>query len=620
MSALYRGLLRLLGGAEGSQSRGAAGTPTSTASEWRTRGNAALAKGELDDARECYLQATLSDPEDPLPWLNLGLVHLENAESTLALESLARAIALRGANDDFLHDAHYLLGRAHRQQGDTPRALTDYEAALAARPAFAAAMTAMAELLLEMGRHDDALEWARRSAATEASLEADLLAAQALHALNRPQEALRALDAVLALRPDHPLALEGRGNVLLQLKRAEEALAAFERVLSLGVPTAGALSNVAAALHAMGRFEQALQRCESALALQPDHRNALYNRASILMEMLRMREAVEVSQRALRWYPQDADLQWNCAIAHLLQGEFAPGWAGYESRWAARAYGWNGPPPDFGRPRWTGRESLRGRSILLFAEQGLGDSIQFLRYMPLVAAQADHVVLRLPRSLAGQASDLAPNCRVVPEDEALPAFDQVCALLSLPLAFATTLDNLPAQVPYLRAHAPRVDAWRQRLDDGSGRPCVGVVWSGNAAHQNDRNRSIPLAVFRGLAAAGCRFVSVQPEVRVSDRRALDDWPELLHLGAELRDFADTAALMCALDLIVTVDTSVAHLAGALARPVWILLPHFPDWRWMLDRGDSPWYPTARLWRQPAAGDWAPVLQRVRAELERHFAL
>lgn len=584
---------------------------------WRARGNAALAKGDLAQAGECYRQATLADPEDPLPWLNLGVVHLESAQWKKAEESLARALSLRRASDDFLHDAHYLLGRAHQEQGDGARALADYEAAVAARPDFAEAMEAVAQLLLAMGRPAEALHWARRFAATRPSPQADLLAAQALHALDRPSEALRSIDAVLVRRPGDATALEGRGNMLLRLGRAEEALAAFERVLSSSGPTASTLSNIAAALHRLGRFDEALERCESALALQPDHRNALYNLTSILMEVLRVREAIEVSHRALRSHPGDADLQWNCAIAHLLRGEFAEGWAGYESRWAAGAYGWKGPPPDFGRPAWTGRESLRGRSILLFAEQGLGDSIQFLRYVPLVAAQAREVVLRLPRALAGLASGLAPNCRVVTEGEALPAFDYTCALLSLPRAFATTLDNLPARVPYLRADAARVDAWRKRLADAGGaRPRVGVVWSGNAAHQNDRNRSIPLATFRGLAAAGCRFVSLQLEVRESDRQALDDWPELLRLGEELRDFADTAALMRALDLVVAVDTSVAHLAGALGCPVWILLPHFPDWRWMLDRADSPWYPTARLWRQPAARDWAAVLRGVRAELER----
>ncbi|MGZ5037774.1 MAG: tetratricopeptide repeat protein [Usitatibacter sp.] len=616
MAGFVRRVLGRLAGASAPGPREAAPEPSTTSQQWRSQGNAALAQADLAGAAECYRNATRADPHDPLAWLNLGVAQLENAEPEHAEESLGRALSLAGAGDDFVHDAHFMRGRARQQRGDHVRAFSDYEAAVAAKPGFADALESGAQLLVAMGRHEEALQWARRAAAARPSPFADLLAAQALHALDRSAEALQALDAVLASHPDEPTALEGRGNVLLRMGRAEEALAVFERLLSLRAPTADALSNVAAALHRMGRFEEALQRCASALALQPDHRNTLYNQAGVLMEMLRMDEALEVSQRAMRAHPGDADLQWNCAIVHLLRGELEEGWALYESRWGAKAYGWKGPPPDFGKARWTGRESLAGESILLFAEQGLGDSIQFLRYAPIVAAQAKSVTLRLPRAIAGLASGLAPNCHVVAEGEPLPAFDRACALLSLPRAFATALDDLPAQVPYLQADASRVAAWRERLADGRGRMQVGVVWSGNPAHVNDRNRSIPLAAFRALDAPGCRFVSLQPEVRESDRRAYEDWPGLLRVGGELRDFTDTAALMRALDLVVTVDTSVAHLAGALACPVWILLPHFPDWRWMLGREDSPWYPTARLWRQPVAGDWSPVLAGVRAELER----
>ena len=587
-----------------------------TAAELRARGNAALAQGRLDEARRCYLQATVADPADPLPWLNLGFVFVETAQWPQAQESLARAISLNRPSDDFLADAHYLLGRAHQEQGAALAALSDFQAALSARPGFAEPMESTANLLLELKRYDEALEWARRCAATRPSPQADLAAAQALDKLDRPAEALQLLDSLLSREPAFATAIEGRGNMLLRMGRNEEALAAFERTVTLEGETPARLSNLAAALHRLGRFEEAVERARRALVLDPDHRNASYNLAAVLLEMLRTGEATEVLKRILRRHPDDADLQWNLAISHLLRGELAEGFAAHESRFLADSLGWRKPAPDFGRPRWTGRESLAGKSILLFAEQGLGDSIQFLRYVPGVAAQAGRVVLRLPRALSVLVADLPDNCRVVLESEPAPATDYQCPLMSLPLARGTTPGSVPANVPYLSADPARVDAWRRRLARQRASLRVGVVWSGSAAHVNDRNRSIPLELFRRVAAPGVQFVTLQPEVRMADRPALEAWTGLARFGEELRDFADTAALICALDLVVTVDTSVAHLAGALARPVWILLPHFPDWRWMLDRDDSPWYPTARLWRQPAPRDWISVLDAIRAELER----
>jgi hypothetical protein len=244
----------------------------------------------------------------------------------------------------------------------------------------------------------------------------------------------------------------------------------------------------------------------------------------------------------------------------------------------------------------------------------LGDSIQFLRYVPLVACRAASVVLQVQPSLVSLVQGLAPDCRVVPTGDPLPPTDLQCPLLSLPHAFGTTLSTIPADVPYLFADSVLVRAWQERLADAGEGPRVGITWSGNPSHANDRNRSIPLGSFRDIAAAGCRFVAMQPQVRTSDRAELATWKDVFDAGPLLQSFADTAALLQALDLVIAVDTSVAHIAGALGRPVWILLPFSPDWRWMLDRQDSPWYPSARLYRQGADRDWGPVLARVRADL------
>jgi tetratricopeptide (TPR) repeat protein len=609
MAALFRQLIDRLAGTRSPAQR------ASDAAQWRSRGNAALAEGQLDEATQCYRHATTADPADPLARLNLGFALLEAGDAVGAEVCLMQSIALRRPGDDFLHEAHYLLGRAAALQNMTEKALSHYQAAVAAQPQFIEAMAALARTLLALGRRDEALAWARRLASAAPSPAALLLGAQALHGMGRHSEALQALDAVLETQPDDVEALELRGHVLFELGRAGEAVAVFDRALSLKGPSADTLSSVAAALGRAGQLEQALHRTEQALRLQPGHRNALFNQGRTLIELLRVGEAAEISSRALALYPQDAELRWNHANAQLLQGELQAGWPDHEARWEITAAAGGKPRPDFGRPRWSGRESLEGRTIFLFMEQGLGDCIQFLRYVPLVAATAQAVLLQLPAALVPLASGLPPNCSLVGEGEALPPFDFECALMSLPLAFGSSLDTLPRAVPYLHADPAQVQAWRRRLGQaGPDRLRVGLAWSGNPDHRNDHNRSIPLAILRRLAVAGCQFVSLQPEVRASDAGALAEWPALVQVADALRDFGDTAALMSALDLVISVDTSVAHLAGALAVPAWLLLPYCPDWRWMLDREDSPWYPTARLFRQQRPGDWSPVLDRVRADL------
>ncbi|HEY2628866.1 MAG TPA: tetratricopeptide repeat-containing glycosyltransferase family protein [Usitatibacter sp.] len=587
-----------------------------TAAELRARGNAALGEGKLDEAREFYRQAAAADPKDPVPWLNMGFVNIEAGRTQEAEESLARAIALAPRGADFLPDAHFLLGRVHQEQGARDRALADHMAAAAAREGFAEPMESAAQLLLDLKRYDEALDWARRSAAARENPATDLVVAQALDKLDRPDEAIVVLDALLAKDPRLSTAIEGRGVMLLRVNRANEALVAFERVLMMEGESATRLSNKAVALHRMGRFDEAVGVSQRALELDPERRDEAYNLAAVLLEMLRTDEAMEILKRVSKRYPNDADLGWNLAIGHLLRGELVEGFAAYEHRFLCDAFGWRKPAPDFSRPRWSGRESLAGKSILLFAEQGLGDSIQLLRYVPRVASMAAQVLLRLPGALVPLLKDLPPNCRWVSESEPPPMTDFQCPIMSLPNAFATTLETLPAIVPYLTADPARVQAWRVRLEALGKSPRVGIVWSGNASNPNDRNRSIPLETFRRIAAPGVQFVSLQPEVRASDRAAYNAWTGLARFGEELKDFADTAALVSALDLVVTVDTSVAHVTGALGRPVWILLPHYPDWRWLLGRDDSPWYPSMRLWRQPVPRDWPAVLDAVRGGLER----
>lgn len=579
----------------------------------RTRGNEALAQGRLDDAAQAYREAIAADAGDPLAHVNLGYVLLEQGDAAEAAASLAEAARLAGERADVLADAQFLLARARQQLGDPGEAVAAYRAALRARPAFAEATQELVRLLLAAERVPEALAAAEQGATRAPAPPALMLVAQCLHAAGRIEEALAPLDAILAADRAHFGALESRGNLLLELGRAEEALACFERVIALRGAEPESLANASAALLRLGRHDEAIARVDEVLRVQPRHRASLHNKSAALLELLRVAEARELAAAALELYPQDADLRWNLAVAHLLAGDLVPGWAAYEARWGAKGFSRTRTAPLQDRPRWTGGQSLAGRSILLHAEQGLGDSIQFLRYVPMVAARAREVLLSVQPALAPLLGALAPNCRLLRPEETPPT-DFECPLLSLPHAFRTSLHDVPAEVPYLHADPARVQSWRERLP-GDGRPRVGIAWSGNALHSNDRNRSIALQDFAAIATPQVQFVALQPQVRENDRAALSDWPGLFDAGPRLGDFADTAALMMVLDLVITVDTSVAHLAGALARPAWILLPHCPDWRWMLGRQDTPWYPTARLYRQPAARAWAPVLAQVRVDLQ-----
>jgi hypothetical protein len=268
---------------------------------------------------------------------------------------------------------------------------------------------------------------------------------------------------------------------------------------------------------------------------------------------------------------------------------------------------------DFAQPLWLGEFDIAGKTVLLHAEQGLGDTIQFCRYAEKVAARGASVLMEVPPALLSLLAQVEGVRQLIGRGEPLPPFDCHCPLLSLPLAFDTRSDSIPAQVPYLRSEPERVGAWRRRLGDGK-LPRVGLAWSGSATHLNDTNRSIPLEDFARVVCPEAQFVSLQKDVRAADERVLIGRRDVRHLGSELQDFADTAAVIELMDLIVTVDTAVAHLAGAMGKAVWILLPFNPDWRWLLDRDDSPWYPSARLFRQTAHGDWSEVVARLSVEL------
>lgn len=421
------------------------------------------------------------------------------------------------------------------------------------------------------------------------------------------------LRLALAVNADVAAVHANLGNTLKEMQRLDEALASYDRSIALSGGDVDAHFNRAATLRALGRLDDALQGYDQAIELNDKDEQAWQSRAVVLKELGQYEAAEESVARALALNPNFAEAHWGKALLDLQLGRFTEGWRGYEARWnvaTLHIY-------DRERPRgapWLGQDSLQGKTILVYAEQGLGDTLQFCRYLPLLAQRGARVVLEAPASLVGLLGSLAGVGELVAKGKPLPEFDFHCPLMSLPLAFDTQLDTIPGAAPYLFSDPTKVAQWASRLGRQT-RLRVGVVWSGNSQFGNDSKRSLALAEFAHLFSSDCEFVVLQKELAAADKAALESHHNVRQFSELIEDFTDTAALCELMDLVVTVDTSVAHLAGALGKPTWVLLAHNPDWRWLLERSDSPWYPSTRLCRQTQRGDWTPVLERVRGALD-----
>jgi tetratricopeptide (TPR) repeat protein len=434
----------------------------------------------------------------------------------------------------------------------------------------------------------------------------------ALHVTGRFDEAVASFRSALCLAPDHPEILYNLSNACLELGRLDEALASYDAVLAHAPGHAGALVNRGNTLLRFNKPVEAIASYDGALAALPGHPQILTNRGHALRRLDRLAEALPDFEAALSTAPEFPEAHFEAAMTRLALGDFDAGWKAYEWRWKTGAFARHRRQPE--APLWLGEEPISGKTVLLHAEQGFGDTIQFIRYAPLLRERGAKVICEVQPELHPLLSQLE-GVAVIAAGEPRPAFDLHCPLLSLPLAFKTQPETIPATVPYLAAPADRVAYWRDRLPQAGLR--AGFVWSGQPSHKNDLNRSIALARLAALFQESPAFCfSLQSDLRAADAEALRGLPDLIHLGDALRDFADTAAIISLLDVVISVDTAVAHLAGALGKPVMILLPHAADFRWMRNRADSPWYPTAKLFRQPAFGDWDSVIGRVRDEMEQ----
>ena len=594
-------------------------------------------QGQLGEAERLYGGILEAKPDHFDALHLLGVLMHQRGRSSQALALIARALATGARSADAYSNHGRVLGALQRND----EALASFDNALALKPDHLEALFHRGNTLVGLGRLEEAVASYGQAIALKSDHSHALVnRGVALQKLGRPAEALASLERALAHNPAHVEALVNRGNVLMELRhpaealvsydkalalqsnhiellsnrgnalrdlqRPIEALACYDRALALNPAQAEVLNNRGNALLDLNRPAEALTYFDQALALKSDYIEALINRGNALGDLLRPADALSSYEHALTLMPDQADAHWNRSLIWLAEGDFERGWREYEWRLRRMSAGRR----DFPQPMWSGEDSIAGKTILLHAEQGFGDTIQFVRYVPLVTARRATVVLQVQGSLKALLSNLRGVSAIIDQDESLPPFDLHCPLLSLPLAFKTTLDTVPFDIPYVRPSAGRVKKWSVRIA-GANSLRIGIAWSGSSTHKNDHNRSIALSRLAPLLAGSrIKWVSLQREVRDADLRTLESLPQVAALGREFDDFADTAAVISLLDLVISVDTAVAHLAGAMGKPAFILLPFKGEWRWLTGRDDSPWYPTARLFRQPSAGDWDSVIARV----------
>jgi Tfp pilus assembly protein PilF len=430
----------------------------------------------------------------------------------------------------------------------------------------------------------------------------------------RLDEAERLLTHILSAAPDTAAALHLKGILLFRTNRHQAAAELVERAVQLAPAAAEFRRNLCPIYERVGRYEDALRIGRHALDLNQYDLQTLHNMALVHYRRLQLDDSIACARQAVALDPTAPGPHFQLAETLLLRGEFAEGWREYE--WRFRIAGAAPPLPPNDRPQWDG-SPLPGGKLLLVADQGYGDVIQFARYIPWVCERCPDVVVAADPILHPLIRQLSSTAQLVDRWERCPPFAAYCPLSGLPRLHSTTLETIPGGVPYLRADPARTASWRVRMQDLiQPHSCrIGIVWAGRPTHNNDSNRSATLAAFRLLAELeDTVLISLQKGARQGDIGGYFGRAPLLNLGAEIADFVDTMAVIEGLDLIVTVDTALAHLAGAMGRPVWIMLPYAPDWRWLLDRTDSPWYPSARLFRQPQAGDWGSIMRQVAQEV------
>jgi len=541
---------------------------------------AAHSRGDLARARVLYGEVLKSLPAHSDSWHLLGVIAAQSRDPARALALIGRSLELDPNN----FAAHGNLGSALYALRRLPEAVAAYDRAIALKGDF---------------------------------VSAHVMRANVLYELQDFEAALSSYEVAITLQPDLAPAHSNRGNALQALGRLDAALTSYENALSLAPGFAEAHTNKGNVLREKGEFEAALASYERALAIDPRSVPAHFNRGVAQAQLGQPHAALASYDAALSIDADFAEARFNRALLLLMLGDFTRGWIEHEWRWRNRLGSNIKERRDFREALWRGEALAAGTTVLLYSEQGFGDTLQFCRYATLVAQRGARVLLEVPEPLASLLGRLTGVSQVITRGQALPHFDYQCPLMSLPLAFKTELDSIPGQHHYLSSDPQKKADWRKRLGE-QRRPRIGLMWNGNALQPNDRNRSVWLSRWIPYFPEGFQYVSLQRDLRAADASTLAANPHIVNVSGSLRDFSDTAALCDCMDLVISVCTSVAHLSAALGKRTWILLSFAADWRWLLERLDSPWYPSVTLYRQPTRGDWDSVFERVAEDLRRAF--
>jgi tetratricopeptide (TPR) repeat protein len=574
---------------------------------WNNLGNAFKDKGLLDDALAAYNKALALQPNSAMVHYNIGIAHRLKGDLNQSLVSFDRALEIAPT----YAEAHSGRGNTLRDQGRLDEAIAEYKRAIQLNQNLPASYANLGAALAEQRQFDSAIttyQHALRLNPKYPEVLANLAAA--LREIKRFDEAFAAAQAAIQLKPDYAEAHHNLGSILFDQEKFDEAIQSFQKAIDLKPASPLSHNNLALVLDEIGKHDEAIHAARTAVKLQPNYAFGWNTLGNLLVHQGQYQEAKSALHQAIHLQPDYAMAHWNISLIHLLEGDLETGWIEHEWR---KQTDIESRPREFPQPEWLGQE-LNGQTILIHAEQGFGDTIQFIRYIPMVASRGARVLFQCPADLSSLLRHSLKDAEIVSAAD-LPEFDYHCPLLSLPAIFKTRLDSIPSQTPYLKSPPESSAKWREILNQIPATKRIGFVWAGNPKRKLDRQRSLRLDQLAPLASVpGIQYYSLQKGD--SAKQVINPPPNmnLIDLTEKLTDFAETAALIDNLDLVITVDTAVAHLAGAMAKPVWVLLGYVPAWRWLLNRAHSPWYPTMRLFRQSEMDNWTTPIAQVKEAL------
>jgi tetratricopeptide (TPR) repeat protein len=534
-------------------------------------------EGKIPEAKRMYQQALKKAPTDINALQLLGLIELEDGAFESAIELFNQALL---SNSEIDH-IHLNLANAYLHLKKYDQAITHYLKSIQLNPKVSKPYFGLGLCYNELKIWDLAIQNYIYS---------------------------------IQLEPASQVAYLNLGGCLEKKKMFPAAIESYEKAIQLNPNYHEAFNNLGNANKELGQFDQAISYFEKAITIHPSYAEAYSNLGNVYKESGHVTESIINYKKAISIQPDLAGAHWNLSLSQLLLGNFSEGWLGYEWRWKYDNTPLVWQKREFKQPTWLGNEILKDKTIFIYAEQGFGDTIQFFRYIPLILELGANVIVEVQPPLMSLFDHFKGKCILLAQGAEVPDFDYKCPLMSLPLAFKTDIHTIPKPHGSVTTDALKMQKWGLVLEE-KAIPKIGLVWSGSPTHANDMRRSLSLEQLIPYLPQNAQYFSLQRELRESDQRTLANHPEITHFGALLEDFSDTAALCELMDIVISVDTSVAHLAGAIGKPTWVLLPYNPDWRWLLDRKDSPWYPSMQLFRQKKSGDWDSALQPLQSALE-----